>query len=174
MAVANLALLRNGQGIDAGQGAFVVTPDGVAGVFSGRASVAAAGASLGGDLGLRVNTSASEEHQIITVGGRTVAIDFGATEKALSGTPYFQIFGSNLSLQLSDFATVAGDVGTSDHMIGGLLGHAVPGIRRRYARRTDTALHDAATKVSAEIAARLELSLGGKKKRVSLRRPAKR
>lgn len=56
------------------------------------------------------------------------------------------------------FATVAGDVGVSDHMIGGLLGHRVPGIRRRYARRTDKALLAAADEVSAEIAKRLGLT----------------
>jgi integrase len=55
------------------------------------------------------------------------------------------------------FATVAGDVGISDHLIGGLLGHRVPGVRRRYARRTDEALLDAANKVSAEVASRLAL-----------------
>lgn len=59
------------------------------------------------------------------------------------------------------FATVAGDVGISDHMIGGLLGHRVPGIRRRYARRTDDALLAAATTVSAEVAKRLGLTLKG-------------
>lgn len=56
------------------------------------------------------------------------------------------------------FATVAGDVGISDHMIGGLLGHSVPGIRRRYARRTDGALLEATDKVSAEVTKRLELA----------------
>jgi integrase len=56
------------------------------------------------------------------------------------------------------FATVAGDVGISDHMIGGLLGHRVPGVRRRYARRTDEALLDAANKVSAEVSKRLALA----------------
>ena len=56
------------------------------------------------------------------------------------------------------FATVAGDVGITDHLIGGLLGHVVPGIRGRYARRTPAALLDAADTVSAEIAARLGLT----------------
>lgn len=64
------------------------------------------------------------------------------------------------------FATVAGDVGISDHLIGGLLGHRVPGVRRRYARRTDTALLEAATKVSAEVAKRLEVKLDGARKSV--------
>ena len=57
------------------------------------------------------------------------------------------------------FATVAGDVGVSDHMIGGLLGHSVPGIRGRYARRTDAALLAAADLVSAEVARRLQLNI---------------
>lgn len=57
------------------------------------------------------------------------------------------------------FATVAGDVGITDHMIGGLLGHAVPGIRGRYARRTPAALLEAADTVSAEVARRLGLTM---------------
>lgn len=57
------------------------------------------------------------------------------------------------------FATVAGDVGITDHIIGGLLGHAVPGIRGRYARRTPAALLEAADVVSAEVARRLGLSM---------------
>jgi integrase len=72
------------------------------------------------------------------------------------------------------FATVAGDVGISDHMIGGLLGHRVPGIRRRYARRTDDALRDAATKVSAEIARRLGLNLDLSRKAVPLTQKKRR
>jgi integrase len=70
------------------------------------------------------------------------------------------------------FATVAGDVGVSDHMIGGLLGHRVPGIRRRYARRTDQALLDAASKVASEVAARLNLKLAGSQKTLPF--PARR
>jgi len=54
---------------------------------------------------------------------------------------------------------VAGDVGITDHIIGGLLGHAVPGIRGRYARRTPAALLEAANAVSAEVAGRLGLTL---------------
>ncbi len=57
------------------------------------------------------------------------------------------------------FATVAGDVGITDHVIGGLLGHSVPGIRGRYARRTPAALLNAADIVSAEIAQRLNLTM---------------
>jgi integrase len=55
------------------------------------------------------------------------------------------------------FATVAGDVGVSGHLIGGLLSHVVPGVTGIYAHRTDPALADAANKVSAEIAERLAL-----------------
>ncbi|WP_396224563.1 tyrosine-type recombinase/integrase [Gemmatimonas sp.] len=57
------------------------------------------------------------------------------------------------------FATVAGDVGITDHIIGGLLGHVVPGIRGRYARRTPAALLEAADVVSAEVARRLNLTM---------------
>jgi hypothetical protein len=45
----------------------------------------------------------------------------------------------------------------SAHLIGGLLGHRVPGITAVYAHRTDPALGDAANKVAAEVAKRLNL-----------------
>ncbi len=56
------------------------------------------------------------------------------------------------------FATVAGDVGVSAHIIGGLLSHVVPGVTGVYAHRTDPALADAANRVAAEIAKRLHLT----------------
>jgi len=55
------------------------------------------------------------------------------------------------------FATAAGDVGLSAHIIGGLLSHVVPGVTGVYAHRSDPALADAANRVAAEIAKRLHL-----------------
>ena len=55
------------------------------------------------------------------------------------------------------FATVAGDVGVSGHLIGGLLSHVVPGVTGIYAHRTDPALAEAADRTAAEIARRLNL-----------------
>lgn len=56
------------------------------------------------------------------------------------------------------FATVAGDVGVSTHLIGGLLGHRVLGVTGIYAHRTDPALIEAANRTAIEIASRLGLS----------------
>jgi integrase len=53
--------------------------------------------------------------------------------------------------------TVGGDVGLSAHLIGGLLSHRVPGITGTYAHRSDPTLREAAARVSAEIAKRLQL-----------------
>jgi integrase len=55
------------------------------------------------------------------------------------------------------FATVGGDVGLTDHVVGGLLGHVVPGVTGRYAKRAPEVLRDAADKVSSEVARRLRL-----------------
>ena len=55
------------------------------------------------------------------------------------------------------FAVAAGDIGISTHLIGGLLSHAVGGVTGIYARRSDPALADAANKVAAEVARRLNL-----------------
>ena len=56
------------------------------------------------------------------------------------------------------FAVAAGDIGISTHLIGGLLSHAIGGVTGIYARRSDPALSDAANKVSAEVALRLNLA----------------
>ena len=56
------------------------------------------------------------------------------------------------------FAVAAGDLGISTHLIGGLLSHAIGGVTGIYARRSDPALSDAANKVSAEVALRLNLA----------------
>jgi len=68
------------------------------------------------------------------------------------------------------FATVAGDVGLSHHIIGGLLSHVVPGVTGVYAKRTDPALIEAANRVAAEISDRLQLHVRPDHKVLSIRR----
>ena len=55
------------------------------------------------------------------------------------------------------FAVVAGDMGVSGHIIGGLLSHVVPGVTGIYAHRSDPALVAAADRTAAEVARRLNL-----------------
>src|SRR5262249_22191871 len=72
VAVANLSVMVNGQGLDQGQGGFVVEPGGVAGVFSGRVSVQSSGFQLGGSVGLRFNNTGGAVDEMLQLGGVTI------------------------------------------------------------------------------------------------------
>ena len=61
LAVDNLFVTFGGQGIQGGSGAFLITPDAVVGMVSGRASVETEGVAIGGSVGVRVNTRPATE-----------------------------------------------------------------------------------------------------------------
>jgi integrase len=58
------------------------------------------------------------------------------------------------------FATEGGSVELTDHVVGGLLGHVVPGVTGRYAKRAPEVLREAADRVSTAVAQRLGLEIG--------------
>lgn len=60
------------------------------------------------------------------------------------------------------FATEGGSVELklTEHLVGGLLGHVVPGVTGRYAKRAPEVLREAADRVSTAVAHRLGLELG--------------
>ena len=115
IAVANLAVQRGGQGIDSGQGAFVVLAGGVAGVVSGTASIAAGGVALGGNLGLRINTTTLAVAQTLTIDGQAIPIQFSGSEIAQGGSPFFAFFGANLSLTVGPFDVSADSLAFSNN-----------------------------------------------------------
>jgi hypothetical protein len=57
------------------------------------------------------------------------------------------------------YATVAFELGYSELIIAGLLGHRLSSVTSRYAHQVDHGLADAADRVSKEIAKRLGLQL---------------
>jgi hypothetical protein len=105
VAVANLSVMVNGQGLDQGQGGFVVEPGGVAGVFSGRVSVQSSGFQLGGSVGLRFNNTGGAVDEMLQLGGVTIPVHFGANEGNL-----FAFSASGASLKIGDFVSIEGDV----------------------------------------------------------------
>ena len=107
-AASNVSLTFSGNGITNGQGAFVVSSAGIAGMVSGQVSAAAAGFSVGGDIGLRINTTTSAVNQTITLNGVPISIVFGSGEVASSGSPFFQVFGGSLSLNIANFVSIEG------------------------------------------------------------------
>jgi site-specific recombinase XerD len=69
------------------------------------------------------------------------------------------------------FAAVAAELGYSQFVIAGLLGHSLPGVTARYAHMPDTALVAAADRISERIVLLLS-GEGDKRRKVSRRRPA--
>ena len=72
--------------INNGNGAFLLTAEGIAGQFSGDVKAGPAGFSVGASMSARINTTTRTFDETIELGGTTIAIKFVAGEVA-SGTP---------------------------------------------------------------------------------------
>src|SRR5438874_1851849 len=81
----------------------------VAGLISGKASIAAGPIQAGAGILLRINTTGAAVDETIDLGGRTVLIRFGAAESAVVGG-VFEVSFSGLSLNIADFLTLEGNV----------------------------------------------------------------
>ena len=79
-------------------------------MISGEVSAAAGGFSVGGSIGLRINTTTQAIDETITLGSHTLRITFSDSEVAANGSPFFQLFGADLSLNIADFVTIEGNV----------------------------------------------------------------
>jgi len=118
IAAVAVELTYDGSGLTNGEGGFILSTGGIAGILTGDVSAAAGGFELGGSIGFRVNTTTGEVHEAIAVGGRTVAVDFGAGEFDSGSGAFFQVFGAGLSLTIGDFVTIEGDVTFSNGRFG--------------------------------------------------------
>ena len=104
----------NGEGatfVD-GEGAFVITNDGFAGLLSGRADLSLGPVDAGGDLALRINNTGGAVNETIKLGGSDLPIVFSANEGMA-----FDISISDLTLNIGDFVTISGNVAFSDGFI---------------------------------------------------------
>jgi hypothetical protein len=112
LAVTNGAFTYSGNGITNAEGAFILTTDGLAGVISGDVAVASGAFSVGGSLGLRINSGTQAVDETVVLDGRSVSVTFKNTEIATGSvgslTPFFQVFGANMSLKIADFITIEG------------------------------------------------------------------
>ena len=102
-AVTNLSVTVNGQGLQGGTGAIVVTSAGIAGVVSGQVSVAAGGLQLGGSVAVRFNTTGAVVNETMNVNGVSVTIAFTSAEGNL-----FQFVIANGSINIGNFVTITG------------------------------------------------------------------
>ncbi|PYN91696.1 MAG: hypothetical protein DMD91_33745, partial [Candidatus Rokuibacteriota bacterium] len=105
----NVSIGGNGAALTQGEGGFVLLGGGVAGVISGKASIAAGPIQAGASILLRINTTGAAVDETIDLGGRAVLIRFGAAESAVVGG-VFEVSFSGLSLNIADFLTLEGNV----------------------------------------------------------------
>ena len=105
IAAVNVNAAVAGVTLSAGEGAFLVTQNGIAGQASGTLSAAVGPVSAGGRALLRVNTTGATLDETLTLGNRSIAIKFGEAEKNT-----FAISVSGLSLDIGGFVTIEGDV----------------------------------------------------------------
>src|SRR5262249_20666629 len=96
IAVAKLALTYQGNGITGGTGGVLTTSGGLAGFLSGTLSVAAGGFSVGGSLGLRINTTTAAVNRNLFINGQKVAIVFSSSEVAGANGPFVSVFGGGV------------------------------------------------------------------------------
>jgi hypothetical protein len=122
LGVSDLNLTLAGSSLFAGEGALIVSADGIAGVISGRASASFGDVEIGGRLGVRVNsTGAAVADTTVTVGDRTFTIGFTEDE-------VLEVFGSIDSFDLAGFVTIQGSItfslaesGTANIAIGTVI-----------------------------------------------------
>ena len=114
IALSGISVTVSDQGIQNGQGAFVLTNEGIAGFVSGTISVAPAGGtvSVGGTLGARINTTSGPVDETVEVAGKTLRIKFDSPQP-------FTFFGSDFSLSIGTFVTVEGNFAFSSSELTG-------------------------------------------------------
>ncbi|MEQ1861602.1 MAG: LEPR-XLL domain-containing protein, partial [Chthoniobacteraceae bacterium] len=108
VAVNDLTIASDGNGLTNGEGAFVLLPAAGAapGGLAGFANGTVTGPGLSGSGGVRINKSGLSVEETITVGGRSLTIRFDDGE-----TELFSFFAENLSLNIGDFIVIQGSIG---------------------------------------------------------------
>ena len=105
IAVSDIGASAGGFTLSGGQGALVITAGGVAGILSGQVSGGGGGVQASAQGILQLDTNGAAVDQTVTVGGQSIEIKFGQT-----GQPVFNISLSNVSLNIGDFVSIAGNV----------------------------------------------------------------
>ena len=102
--MSGISISFGGQALKNGEGGFIVTSAGIAGIVSGEINLAVTGGSgVAGRLGLRINKTGGPVEETISVGGRGILIKFSATE-----TDLFSFFAESRRRSTSATVTIEG------------------------------------------------------------------
>ncbi len=112
-AVRKMAITVDGDQLGSGEGAFLLTATGIAGVASGSVSVAGGGASASATGTLRLNATGSALTASFSIDGQVFALDLPAGTDGL----YLDLAISDVSLNFGGFVTI--EVGTGSITPGG-------------------------------------------------------
>jgi hypothetical protein len=104
-----------------GQGAFIVTSGGIAGLLSGNAAAgdSSGGASVSGTVLLRINTTTNTLDVTVPVGGQSVEIAFGSGEVATSAGPFIALSVSSLTLTIGNYVSIQGSISYTNNAFAG-------------------------------------------------------
>ena len=92
-----------------GQGGFIITSAGLAGVLSGNADIGVGPVDAGGTIIVRVNNTGAAVDETIVIGSKSIDIRFGESEGDI-----FAVSISDLTLTIGDFVSVEGNVSFID------------------------------------------------------------
>ena len=101
--------------IDAAEGAFVIAPQGhagVAGFVSGTLKAASGGVGIGGTALIRVNSTGFDVNESVEVDGRTLEITIGAATT-------WQVSVSDMTVQIGDFVVIEGSISIQPGVVAG-------------------------------------------------------
>ncbi|NOS68309.1 MAG: calcium-binding protein, partial [Verrucomicrobia bacterium] len=103
LGMSGISISFSGQALKNGEGGFIVSDTGIAGIVSGEIDLSVTGGSVAGRLGLRINKTGGAVDETISVGGRDILIKFSAAE-----TDLFSFFAESLAFNVGNFVTIEG------------------------------------------------------------------
>ena len=107
VALANVGAELGPISVKDGAGAFILTPAGLAGAFSGTVAAAGGGFDANISIAVRINQTTLPVDETLELGGRTINIRFSDTEVADTNGPFFQFSGSGV-IKLGSFVEIKG------------------------------------------------------------------
>ena len=109
LGIANFSASVEGIAVTDGEGAFVITEAGIAGVVSGHGVGTLGVVAVEGTVSVRINKTGAAVDETVQVGARSIPIRFGEDEGDPAGD-LIAVSVSDLTLRIGDFVEISGDV----------------------------------------------------------------